>query len=160
MRINNMQLSDKMKTIPHCLPNKPIDSLNLKNCQASSFNQSTLFSLNNSSFLNNQSTLRGTKKHHVETNCVTFVEESFLSHNQSQKDQLQKKKEKKQKSNHKQAKTNHKKSKKKSKYNFMKKIITVGKKKLDNAKKFFMKMGNNKQKKSKRQSQNNNSYKK
>jgi hypothetical protein len=154
-----MQLSDKMKTIPHCHQNKPKSSLNPKNCQASSFNQSTLFSLNNSSFLNNQSTLRGTKKHHVETNCVTFVEESFLSHNQSQEDQLQNKKEKKPKSNHKQVKANHKKSKKKSKYNFMKKIITVGKKKLNNAKKFFMKMGNNKQKNPKRQSQNKSSYK-
>jgi len=152
-----MQLSDKMNSIPHCLQDNANPQGKPQIPRESSFNQSTLFSLNNSSFLDHQSSLKGQRKRQVQHNCVSFVKESFMSSRPKSNRELSAPKVKDTNSQKNQIKKQ--KVKKKSKYNFMKKIINVSKKKLKNAKQFFMKMGNKKTKKVNKKTQKANSTK-
>jgi hypothetical protein len=133
-----------MNPIPHCLQDKTRSQKKQKKPKEASFNQSTLFSVNNSSFLDHQLGLKGQRKSHVQGNCVTFVEESFMSENEQINGKMPVLEERGRVGK----KGKGKKNKPKKKYNFMKKIINVSKKKLKNAKQFFMQMGNKKAKKS------------
>ena len=133
-----MQLSDNILSnvvSSSSSKDKQILSTRKSSFKQSSFNQSTLFSLNGSSFLDHQ--LGKKNKTRNEATSVTFVDGSFLS--STGKCEKGKTSIDTQNQN---VKTNN--PKKKSKYNFMKKIVAVSKKKFKNAKKFILNIGNKK----------------
>ena len=140
-----MQLSDKMPSnvlSSSSVGDKQAPSTRKSSFKQSSFNQSTLFSLNGSDFLDLKA--KGGKMRNQATS-VTFVGESFLS-SKGESGKL------KNTTCGRIQDGDTKGFKNKSKYNFIKKIVAVSKKKLKNAKKFIMNIGNkprkNKHKKS------------